>query len=397
MIDTTLPVFAFPIDWAANVRERLEWRTDTIDAAEDGSEQTRDNRPTPRRWFEVTTLNSGAARQRLGALAWRFGSSPWYLPLVTEGVELTSPAAAAAIEVDADVAGRDFAAGGVVMLKHPDRPEQYELAEVSTIAGTLGLQEPLAGAWPAGTRVLPVRRARLDDAFSASGFSHEASVSRVRFRLEGPNPWPAGNTGVTYRGQPVLTERPVTVRDPTYDYARRAETFDDGIGPVTVVDPVAMPLHRQTHDFVAVDRGALGSLRSLIYGLHGRQKSIWVPSWQSDLTVVEALGSGAVGLRVRNIGYAQSLFGQINRRDLRIELVNGTVLYRRVTGASVLSAAVEQLTLDDPVGVAIEPGSVLQVSFLALCRSDADLFEFNWFTGDAASLTVAWRGRRHDV
>ena len=40
-------------------------------------------------------------------------------------------------------------------------------------------------------------------------------------------------------------------------------------------------------------------------------------------------------------------------RDIRIELTNGNVYYRRIVASTVLSGTVERLTLDSVLGVSV--------------------------------------------
>jgi hypothetical protein len=105
----------------------------------------------------------------------------------------------------------------------------------------------------------------------------------------------------------------------------------------------------------------------------------------------------ATGLVVQWCGYVDLVAIGTNRRDLRIELTDGTVLYRRVTSAAAVDADKELLVLDANLGRAVTAAQFAQVSFMGLCRSDSDIFEFAWWTGEYADVTTAWRARQHDV
>jgi len=97
-------------------------------------------------------------------------------------------------------------------------------------------------------------------------------------------------------------------------------------------------------------------------------------------------------------GYTRYLSGRINRRDIRIELNNGTIFYRRITGASEVSAAVERLSIDSQLGQNVAPSAIRAISFLTMCRLDADDIEIAHLTNQGlAQATTNWRAVRSDV
>lgn len=90
-----------------------------------------------------------------------------------------------------------------------------------------------------------------------------------------------------------------------------------------------------------------------------------------------------------------TLFGKAkpNRQDVRIELTDGTALYRRIVNA-VEAGATETLTLDaalDETG--ISPERIRQVSFMALSMLASDQVEIEHVTdGDGvATSTLGWQ------
>lgn len=395
-IDPTIPAFPFPPDWSELVRERLEFRTDAIPAM-DGSEQARRTRMTPRRRFEFTLQAGNTARQALASLSWARGAGRVYLPLWTEGARLEAPLGAGADLVPVDVAGREFSDGAVAILV-TDNPADAELVQVDTIgAGYVQLAGATARAFPAGAFLHPVRRARFDSAVSLAAFNRALSYGRQRFLVDEPNPFPAQAPATTYRGFPVLTTRPSYARDPETSLDRMAYRVDDDIGLINEHDDVGLPLYRQVHDWNLDGRAALNAWRGMVYALNGKRNSLWVPTWLDDLTPVASMTPSATAMRVAWSGYAAHVAQAINRRDVRVELTSGAVLYRRIVASVDNGDGTETLTLDNGLGVAVAPHQVAQVSFMGLCRSDSDQFEIGWWRWDYADVTTAWRATRRDV
>lgn len=395
-LDPLLPVFAYQPDWSQGVSERLAFRTEAL-PARTREEQTRATLVSPKRSLEFALGLQGTERQLFNGQLWSTRKGEWYLPIWTDGLPLPAALAIDDIVLTLDTTGRDFTDGGALVFRG-EAASDVEIVEIFAIVGTtVTLVDGVTHAWPAGTVVFPARRARLDESFSGAAFTGSVMLGRMRFVFTEPSDWPALAPAVTYRGFPVLTTRPHTGRDPETDSTLVTDELDDGIGPPAVFDWVGMPLQRQTHDWWLPSRAAIAEFRGLVYALQGKRNSIWVPTWLDDLTIVASLGSSATALRVAFSGYTANLFGETNRRDLRIELKSGAVHYRRVDASSVISASIEELTLSSALGVAIAVSDVLQISFLSLCRSDSDLFQLEWWTGEFAEVGTAWRGRKHDL
>ena len=394
-IDPTLRPFFLPPNWREQLIERLQFRTDAI-VSENYTTQTRATRLTPRRSFEFSIGADQQLRQLFANTMYLRGGGRWYLPTWVDGVALAAPAAAGTDTVAAAAAGRGFEVGGAAFIQSTD-PAVFELAEVAAIeAGAIQLAGLLANPYPAGSAIYPALRAQLDMQFSQNAFTSSAIYGRMKFNVMEANHYPAHEWAQLYRGVPVLLDRPVTSRDPETVVQWMLDGLDDEIGIPTYRDPVGVPLYRQAHDWKPTNRDELNRLRSIFYALEGKQKSIWVPTWADDLTLQAPLAAGAVAMRVKRCG-ATAVASKVNRRDLRIETTSG-VYYRRILGASDPGiGAFETLTLDSALPVGLTTSNLVQISYMAVCRSESDNFEFNYFTGEAAEVATAWRARQNDV
>lgn len=395
-IDTTIPAFPFMPDWSAVVKESLQFKTDAIQAM-DGSEQTRRDRMTPRRLFEFQVAEEKGTRQGLANLAYARTSDLLYLPLWTEGALLEASLPSGSDLVPVNVAMLDFAAGNVAMLRG-QTPDQVELVEVLAIGdGYVQLAAPTAKPWGIGTDLLPVRLARFDTDFAVAAFNRSLTYGTIRLAVAEPNPYASEAPATIYRGFPVLDTRPSYAKDPETEFSGMAYTVDDDVSIPAKHDEVGIPLYRQAHDWNLDGRAQLVAFRKLVYALRGKQKSLWVPTWLDDLTLVATTASGSAALVVAWCGYTAHIAQAVNRRDLRIELADGTVLYRRINASVDNGNGTETLTMDSAPGVALTVANVAQVSFMGLCRSDSDNFELGWWTRDYADVSTAWRARQHDV
>jgi len=383
-------------DWSRSLVERLEWKTDVL-TRNDGSEQRIGLRLGARRSYEFTAAAEGPARRFLEAALWGWGSRTWALPLFhdTGYLEAALPAGSSAIVVD--TVTRDFHDGGLAVLLG-EGPRDYEVVEIADVGtAQLTLARPTVRAWKAGDRIIPARTARLADTVKLPRFTGEAtSPTLLRFELQ--EPWdgvPA--TGPLYRGDLVLERPPNWSRGLGLDLQRTLAELDATTGPVAREDMTGMPTPAQTHGWLLDGRWAIAEHRQRLAALRGRQGAIWVPTWTQDLTLAATVAEDAFALPVEWLGYTLFLAGDPGRRDIRIALRDGTVLYRRIVGATETDAATEQLNIDAPLGLEVHPQDVDAISFMTLCRQQADAAELAYWTADAAESSTTWTGLTHDV
>jgi len=387
----------YPWTFAAGgeVTEQLTWLTDVLQAAT-GPSQHRRLRTAPRTVLKFNGLESGRRRRWLESLLYAHGAKRWDAPLVMDTARLSTALPAATDTILLDTSGRRFVAGGHALLMQED-PAVFERVQIATVGGSrLTLSTVTAWAWPAGTRVLPLRTARLQAVPSLSRFTGDAAPYQVEFRLEAPLEWPANAGPATYRALPVLEIPPTWSTDPEWAPERPLSHVDNEVGIPAVFDRVGIPLGRQAMPYALVGPAALAAFRGLLFALCGRWGTIWVPTWAQDLQLVNDVPNGATTLDVE--GPLLSATGlAINRRDVRIQLANGTVLYRRLTAAAAHSATVERLTLDVAIATGFAASAVASVSFMALCRQDTDVNLLRHWSHEVVLSELSFRAVANDV
>lgn len=393
---TRVIAWTWPPNWSDGLLERLEWYTDVITAYR-GEEQTRSLRLNPRQSLEFAVLVDGAERRHLEAKLWHWGARVWAVPLWHDGIDLTAPLAAGVTSVPITTGMRDFRAGTLALLLG-DNSRSSEVLEIDAVnPSELVLVRPTTQAWPAGTRILPARPARIDSDVGMQRFTGRASTGRLRFNMVEPAEYTADAGATVYRGYPVLEDLPTWSNDPEVSFERKVSEFDPGTGTMSVEDEADMPFTGQQMAWVLDGRVAIDRFRKRLFALRGKQGRIWVPTWTEDFVPVASLGDSAVALDVDWCGFTQHYQAGVNRRDIRIELTSGQVFYRRITSSSEVDANTERLLLDTALGVNVTVSQFALVSFLSLARLASDSVELAWFTGESADSKTTFRSLRHDV
>lgn len=393
-----LPLWTFPPNWNSTLKETLEWLTDVLQSPS-GAEQRRALRLAPRRSFSFEVLVNQAQRTRSDLWAHVLGAQPFALPIWTDTQYLGSPVAAESSAIAASTAGYDFAAGGMAVLASEDWSIS-ELVDVDQVtAGGLALAAPTLHAWPAGSRLLPARKALLQSLPEPVRMTDELARSSVSFELIEPSSWPAQLPVTLYRGKPVLESRPDESNDLTLGYERLTQRLDNEVGIPRITDTSGYGFVLQQHAWALWGRDEHTAFRSLLYGLRGRQAAIWVPTHAADLVATGQVQGQT--LQVQPCGYSDLMTtgkARMGRQDIRIELATGEALHRRITAAAA-GATLETLALDQALPAGLSASAITRISFMALCRLAEDSAEISHHT-DAdglAKATLKFRGVRADL
>jgi hypothetical protein len=383
---TRLVAWTQPPDWSDPVVETLEYKTDVL-IAWSGVEQRRALRIAPRRTFQFGATLEGQSRRVIEAALFAWSSRVWALPIWPDGQRLGAALPAGSSSIACDTVNRDFAVGNwAIIIQDAAR---YEIVTIAAIAsGSLTLSTSTVGSWAAGARLYPVRSAMLAAYPDIARASGQLATVQPSFLIVEPCDWPPATGLATYRGFPVLEDSPDSSQNDRAGYDRQAVTIDNDTGAIAIDDTANVGFPMNTHNWFLNGRTARAKFRALLYLLKGRWGEIWLPSYQSDLKLAANVSSGASTIDVEVLRFGLFLLGARNRQDIRIELTNGSVWYRRVTAAFGLDPNTERLTLDSALPTAFTMAAVRRISFMALSRLATDAIAINHLAA-ADGLAVA--------
>lgn len=394
---TTLKIWPVTPDWSNGVSETLSWGTDVMQASATAVSQHCSYRIGPRRSLSFEVLAEHQERKVVDMLLAGY-SGPWQLPVWPDVQWLPASVNAASVAIPCATEGFDFVAGGWALLY--SSVNVWQIVQIDTVASDhLGLVSALPSTFAAGSRLYPLRRARVQPGSEERMLDLDLSRRRLAFDIDEPCDWPVLASPTMYLGHPLLDVRPTENDDPTVGYNRLLQTLDYGGALPFVYDFPKRALRVQKTGWTLFSRAEHSWYRSLLYTLAGRRVPMWLPSWTSDLKATATIAGGSKLLTVAWAGYTQFGLGKTNRRDLRIELVDGTVFYRRVSASAEVGAN-EVLTLDSSLNIAsIAPEQILSVSFVALSTLASDDIEIE-HVADAdgtANSTLGWQAVVPDV
>lgn len=384
-----------PPNWAQPIVERIEFSTNII-RAYDGTEQRFALRGDAARWFWDFAYNASDRTQRiLENVSYAWGPRVWALPIWPQGVALTADVAPGDVTINCPTDDLDFHVNGLANLTTLATPEVYESIEIESLTSTtITAKRALTGTWSAAsTLVFPVRTARMIDSTRMSRFTGQHVYGQVAFRCEEPLRRTAA-TETLYRSFPVQTSKPDWASDPAVEYARKIVEIDLGFSTPLVEDESGIAEPVTAFRWFFQTREATEGFRKWLFARRGRQKAIWLPSFASDLIVKTTVSNSATNIDVEIAGLKSYAAAGIHRRDLRIEMKNGTVYYRRASAYVEVDSTTERLTIDSALGTTWQPSDFAQISFMALSRLDADSVEIAHYTGEASASSTLFRAPR---
>ncbi len=391
---------AEPVPWAFSSggerTEQLEWLTDVTPAAT-GPEQLRCVRLSPRIALGSSGIQKDRMRRWMETLLHSQGVGQWWVPLDTDALCVTSPLGIGAGTIAGDASLLRFTVGGHALLLGGE-PGESELVEVASFnASGVVLAAGVESAWPAGSRLVPAYRANFDRMPALERFTGDVVAYSVAFRLAEPLDVAPADWLPVYRGFPALEMATDWNSDPQWAPEREVLVVDMDIALPVLHDLIGQPRTRLGRSVSAFSRASIVALIRVLYLLKGRWQPLWVPSLGHDLHAASPVTSAGTTLDVDWCGLVDAGI-QSTRRDIRMVLIDGTVLYRRIIGVATVSSTTERVTVDSPWGADIAQASIAQVGFMTFARQEADTNKLMWWSGNVVQTDLAFVGIvDHDV
>lgn len=383
-------VFGHAPDWSEPVRERLNWLTDVM-LTQAGVEQRIGLRAAPRRGLEyaLATLDRHQTN-RLETLLLGWQSRLFAVPVWTEVQTLSASLPAASLTIPCTTMDYEFVADGLALLwrTHDD----FEAVEIDSVgASSLTLKAATVAAWPAGTRVYPVRLGQMPARQSLSRETGHHLSGRVAFSFIDNPAVASSDSGDTYAGYRVYLGRTNWANPIEIEASRQLETLDYETGAPWVDDLSGLASLLKSWHWTLKSRDEIVALRGWLAARAGKLVPFWSASQAVDLEVTAAIGASDSSITVLNVGYARYLNGRSDRRHIVLTTMSGVRYYRAITGASEIDDDYELLSIDTALGATLQPGDIVDVRFLHLVRLESDEIELEWHTTEVAECSTMLR------
>lgn len=381
----------FAPNWSSGVEETLSFRS-TVTRSWDGTEQRRSLRATPRRRVGYTALLTGTETQVLDNLMHGWQGRLFAVPLWAEPASLLADAAAGDTVLTFNSAGRTFTSGNLLALWRDSALS--EVREIASIIGdTVTLRSPLTNAWAAGSRVYPAMVSALASEVQTRRLTESVLETSLVFDGEpSTNVYPVskGAAAATYRGEELYLDYVNWADGIEMSWSSDRLTIDQGTGQFRTVQRSGFSTPTKGHNWTLRNHTGVFQLRQWLQRREGRAQPFYCPTGFVDFTMVADGGLNDNAIDVAGNGYDLFSNAASSRRDIAIQLKNGTTICRRITAANPNVNGTLRLQLDGVLGVSFALSDVKRVSLLGFYRLAADDITIRWLAEGVAQVDAGF-------
>ena len=388
IIGRRIVLFPFSPNWGSPVDETITHRSWAL-AAEDGSEQTgSESGEVPRRTLEYNiNLRTALQAQRCENLLFAWQSRFFGVPHWGEEERLDGDVPAGATTVPFNTFGLSLEPGSLIALYLDE--DKNEIREVDTVAvDGVTITTGLEYDWPDGTRVYPCFVGLMNDMMSGTRETSTVGRMPVSFDCE-PSVTP-GNTALndpalTYRGKELYLERTNWMSAMPFTFSSDAQRLDANTGKFVSYSSSGFSKMSRRHNWTLYNRADIFGFRQFLGRRQGVARSVFMPSGTVDFNMAAPILDTEDILVVEKNEYGALAGAHPARRDIIIELEDGSYFCRRIVGTSDFDSFT-RLQLDSSLGVALDIDDVARISFLTLYRFESPSATIRHLTDSKATV-----------
>lgn len=297
------------------------------------------------------------------------------------------------------VPNREFDVGDLVMITTMDLT-RYAILHVTSMLiepgdgrYSVGLTASRdIGRWPKGSRVVPLRVARIMDDPGMENMSDRVSIARIRWTLSKADDRFEPDWGGAIRRWQFKPDRQTSMK---VEYSRQDFVNDFQAGVIDLTDPGDRVQITQSMVLKFFGRNAVWKFRRFLYAARGKCRSFLLPTFMHDLQPIGPMVGATIDMM--STGFSEYFEGpQAARVFLIFEFNDGTApLYRRILGVEARDnpikpnvTLVERFLLDTALPL-IEKSNVERISFVMPVRFDQDTIEIFHATDNSAAVSSA--------
>lgn len=379
--------FPFRVNTAGGIKEVLQWVT-SVTQRKRATEQRRRLRKNPRRKLEYThTFFNEIERQTFRAAMFGWQMRTFALPIWLDRSRLSSNLAAGSTSLTIPTQYLDYDAGGFLLFWQDAR--NVETVQITGVTSTELTFSPTQKIWAAGTQVMPARLATVSTELQSELHKRNFETATLLWQIQNTEVSTnriANASYDTYKGYPVYKTKNDFSESVNSTYRLKEQILDALIGSYSLMPETNG--HQVTTPFkvLLTSRQAIAEFLGFLNSRAGRFTAVWIPSYQDDFTVIDTIDPTATTFSIEPCGYSTFYAVHPARRDVCFIKPDGSMYYRRITGATAPDNTSEVISIDSSLGFTVTPGDGTRISFLTLCRLDQDNIELNWLTDNKMSV-----------
>jgi len=384
-------LWPFGPNWNAPVDETLEWLTQVI-PSQNGAEQRISLRSLARRNLEYDLSVVGLDEtQRFDNLVWGWQNRPFAVPYWQYKCRTTAQASSGQAVVPVVTTDAGFAVGNLAVLIAS--PDVFEVFEIESVASNqIVAANNLAQTWAAGSAIYPVAVSRIAGNLPIRRETDRVLRTHVIFHGDPGlvDPFlPTAAASTTLNGLEVLLTRPDWQGGIDNPSEYPSDIIDFAVGRVAQSVTLTQPVQLKRYRWLLKNRAAVRQFREFLARRKGRHKAVYIPTWHSDLTLVQALTSGASSITAKDMKFFDLVGNDPSKAAVLIRTTSGDIL-RTVTSVGKTGNDL-LLGLNTTLGVTLPLSAVKAVHFVSKYRLAADSVVIRWETNQVATVEASFQ------
>ena len=193
-----------------------------------------------------------------------------------------------------------------------------------------------------------------------------------------------------FDGVPVFLKKPNWSETPSVSAEHDVTEVDFDRGAVARFVPVAFGRELRQATYVGRDFATADTIRKTFFRCRGRLKPVWVPTWEFDIALREAVPGGSAALAVDGHSFHEAYGESTVHKALFVKWADGEVGYRRIAAIAATTspggAPITTITLASAFARPVTPADM--VGWLYLCRFASDDLTIEWVTRTVAQAQI---------
>jgi len=385
-------------DWADGLRYRRRWRT-SIQSGITGFEIRSKLYTWPRRSIDYSIGAIGNDETSyLKRKLFKSMSGVAGVPFWQDETTLTAQAnSGQAVLNVGSTENRNFEVGGQCILIQDQ--SSFEVGNIqSKTSDSITLSSNLAYTWPAGTRVYPVLKARIDRGFTAEAKTGSVWTARIRFNeaFDEDITHYVGSMPARFQSFGDYKVMDIEPDGGTVSQSmHKPFTLTEFLGAQYTYSLYDETVFKFTGEFSFFDRSDLQEFLDFFDAMAGRWGAFWLPTNVIDVRISLPFSSTDKRITVNDGDAFKDFWLDTNAgRNIIIFWPDGTFAC-----GEVIEVEGNELILYEPIGKEATSGQVdyLVTCFLPLARFDQDEIEVDFFTTNVGRIKTRFKSLRWDM
>jgi hypothetical protein len=374
----------------ASYQVSYAFQTEII-SSRSGREQRIALRSNARKSVSFQSNLTGTGFDRFNQMMWSWQDRIFALPDASRSVTVTADVLVGASIVPVDEIAEWVLPGASLAL---DGASGEMIVTVDSIdALMIVLRGPVEATVLAGSYVRPVLSGYAASSLQADRQTNRVAVADIRFEVLplSEATVSAGTPDATFNGREVFLKKPNWANRVTATHAHEVDDLDFGRGPITRFVPIPYGSMTKRGTFLGRNRAGVEALLKLFLRMRGRQGEFYMPTWENDLPLKSPVSAASGAMTVAGPELAEAFGDSTVMRAMFVQLLDGTILLRKVVSVAVVDTGGETdsvVTISGTWGVALSSANVVQAGWMPVWRFASDNLTVEWITNSVANVQM---------